>query len=310
MIYKLADNRLEAVDTLTGDGQHVVVARQADLEALAQGAPAYASRLRLAAQAEHINMETLDACMYGAIAMPRRGASPWSNTTVAFLFCDTLAVFTGATDEACHAIAAAIRRDDGRPTTLDRAVFRFFSGLLQGDAQYLETVEVSLASLEDMALKDDLEGFNPKMSPLRKRIRRMRIHYERMADIADTLVEDDLHFFSEGTLFSLRRYAESVDRLATHAQLLREYALQIQEIYQAQIDIQQNQLDIRQNNIMRVLTVVTTLFFPLSLITSWYGMNFVGMNELQWEHGYAAVIAVSAVIVIVSIVIFKRKKYI
>ena len=58
---------------------------------------------------------------------------------------------------------------------------------------------------------------------------------------------------------------------------------------------------------MRILTVVTTLFFPLSLITGWYGMNFHNMPELQQPFAYFVLIIVCALIVIGEIWYFKKK---
>ena len=60
---------------------------------------------------------------------------------------------------------------------------------------------------------------------------------------------------------------------------------------------------------MRMLTVVTTIFLPLSLLAGWYGMNFTGMPELTWKYGYPAAIAVSVGIVILSLWICKKKKF-
>lgn len=85
-----------------------------------------------------------------------------------------------------------------------------------------------------------------------------------------------------------------------NAQNLREYSLQIRELYQTQIQM-------RQNKVMQLLTVVTTIFMPLTLLTGWYGMNFDRMPELHWEFGYAVVIGISVILVIVEIWYFKKK---
>ena len=77
---------------------------------------------------------------------------------------------------------------------------------------------------------------------------------------------------------SLALSGERAHRLREDALSLREYLLQIRELYQAQIGI-------RQNEIMKSLTVVTTIFLPLSLLAGWYGMNFAGMPELTWPWG-------------------------
>ena len=68
-------------------------------------------------------------------------------------------------------------------------------------------------------------------------------------------------------------------------------------------------MDIKMNRIMTVLTVITAIFMPLTLIVGWYGMNFVTMPELTWKYGYIGVIALCLVIVISGIIWFKRKKW-
>ena len=93
-----------------------------------------------------------------------------------------------------------------------------------------------------------------------------------------------------------------LNRLQDETQLLREYASQVSSEYQAQVDI-------AQNRIMKLLTIVTTIFMPLSLIAGWYGMNFVNMPELNWPYGYPAVIALSALIVLGCVAYFRRKHF-
>ena len=63
------------------------------------------------------------------------------------------------------------------------------------------------------------------------------------------------------------------------------------------------------NSIMKLLTIVTTVFMPLTLITGWYGMNFINMPELQWEYGYPAIIIVSILVIIGCMSVFRRKHY-
>lgn len=60
---------------------------------------------------------------------------------------------------------------------------------------------------------------------------------------------------------------------------------------------------------MTVLTIVTTIFMPLTLIAGWYGMNFRYMPELDSEWGYPIAITVSLLIVVGSLVFFKLKKW-
>ena len=83
---------------------------------------------------------------------------------------------------------------------------------------------------------------------------------------------------------------------------MREYSLQLHQIYQSKIDL-------KQNRVMQFLTVVTTVFMPLTLITGWYGMNFRHIPELDAPWAYPAVILVSLAILLAEVLFFRRKKW-
>ena len=78
--------------------------------------------------------------------------------------------------------------------------------------------------------------------------------------------------------------------------------MQVQDVYQSEIEI-------RQNDVMKVLTIVTTIFLPLTLIAGWYGMNFKYMPEIEYQYAYPVVIAASILIVAASLFYFRKKKF-
>ena len=151
-------------------------------------------------------------------------------------------------------------------------------------------------------MEGSLEHFNHPMNDLRKEVLGWMRYYGQLNNLFRALEEDPDGLFPLGEARLLRLLEQRTGRLREEAQLLREYCLQVRELFQAEIDI-------RQNRIMKILTIVTTIFLPLSLVAGWYGMNFVGMPELGWKYGYPAVIIVSVLVVLISLWIMKKKKF-
>lgn len=95
-----------------------------------------------------------------------------------------------------------------------------------------------------------------------------------------------------------------------------DHSFQVIDTIETFRDILSNLLDIylssvsnKMNETMKVLTIISTFFIPLTFIVGLYGMNFVNMPELRWEYGYAYVLGLMTVIAVGMIVYFKRKKW-
>ncbi len=172
--------------------------------------------------------------------------------------------------------------------------------LLKEDGQMLSGLEQQISRLEDEALEGKWEKFNHKMSRMRKELRRLSKCYFQIDDFCDQLLEEGVLTANEKK--ETQRLQERVGRLQQETVFLREYAGQVREI-------EQSQMDQRQNAIMRLLTVVATIFMPLTLIVGWYGMNFSNMPELHWKYGYPAVCLVSVAMVLLCISICKKKGF-
>ena len=74
-------------------------------------------------------------------------------------------------------------------------------------------------------------------------------------------------------------------------------------------DMYREHIAMKQNNIMTLLTVITTVFAPLTLITGWYGMNFRYMPELNFLYSYPFVFILCIVIAVLLLYYFKKKKW-
>jgi len=182
-----------------------------------------------------------------------------------------------------------------------QALAELFARLLQEDMPTLQKYEKRLTALEEALMQDQAQDLDKKLFRIRRELSVFAAYYEQLDDLfaalSDETEESDAH---ASRLFD--RLAGRAQRLLSATELEKEYALQLREMHQTQ-------LDMRQNQIMKILTIVTTVFLPLSLIAGWYGMNFVNMPELTAQHGYLAVCIISVVCIIVELVIFKWKKW-
>ena len=75
------------------------------------------------------------------------------------------------------------------------------------------------------------------------------------------------------------------------------------------MDLYMNTINYRMNEVMKLLTVITTIFIPLSFIAGVYGMNFQNMPELQTQNGYYVVLIAMGAIFLAMIGYFKYKKW-
>lgn len=76
------------------------------------------------------------------------------------------------------------------------------------------------------------------------------------------------------------------------------------------LDIYLSSINNRMNEIMKVLTIIATLFMPLTFLAGVYGMNFKYMPELEWSGGYPATLIVMASIAVVMLIFFRKRKWI
>jgi magnesium transporter len=75
------------------------------------------------------------------------------------------------------------------------------------------------------------------------------------------------------------------------------------------VEVYLSSISNRMNAVMKVLTIIATIFIPLTFIAGIYGMNFKHMPELEWPWAYPAVWLIMATVVLTMLVYFRRKKW-
>lgn len=205
---------------------------------------------------------------------------------------------------AAEAIVESIRNSRRwRSPSLERFLYDFLEQIVKDDLALMTRLELEMDAMEQAVLEDHEDALPiGRLNEIRMEIRDLQNHYEQLLDLAEELEENENGFFQQENLRYFRQFLSRVERLRDMATALRDYTIQIHDLYATQVDV-------RQNRIMTILTVITSIFLPLTLIAGWYGMNFRYMPELNWPWSYPVVIAVCLVIVVVCLVYFKKKKW-
>lgn len=238
-------------------------------------------------------------CLTGTMAIPNRKKMDGPQHKVRYYL--TREQLVVVTDSSFVAMLAKKSILLGEKKGAAAFFYYFINEMMEDDLELLEKYEKNILELEDRAMERDIENFHVVMLHVRKELLTLRFHYEQMIDLCEELEENKNGFFAEETLSYFHLLEGRIERFLGMAGQLVEDCIQARELYQAEVER-------RRNNTMQILTVFTTIFFPLSLIAGWYGMNFSNMPELQSSWGYPVVIVISLAIVIGSVVYFKKKK--
>lgn len=246
-------------------------------------------------------LENYAGYLYATLKIPPKQKNDSSKSFRFYLVKERL-IFIDNADTVRLQIDKIFQRKRRDAYTLEHFLYDFFVALIEDDLLFLQELEGEIAKIEEQVLKGCCPDFNMKVLNLKKKISKFYRYYMQLSGIGQELCDNESGFFEKESLRRFDRYKDRALRLAGETQVLRDYMVQVQEVYQSEIEI-------RQNDVMKMLTVVTTIFLPLTLIAGWYGMNFTYMPELGMRYAYPVVIGISAAIVVLGLVVFKKKRY-
>ena len=238
----------------------------------------------------------------GSIAIPKMGYTEHVSGSFAFALDENGVVFiddSGLAGQLVQQVAVSKR---WRMPGLERFLYDFLEQIIAPDLARLELLEQSLDKMEEEILSGDAEAALSKLNEVRGDLLDLSLHYGQLMDFGQELEENENGFFGEENLRYFRLFSARAVRLREMTDSLRDYTVQLRDLIQTRVDV-------KQNRIMTLLTVVTTIFTPLTLLTGWYGMNFKYMPELNFRWSYPIVILFSLILAVGSLLYFKKKKW-
>ncbi|MGH7143037.1 MAG: magnesium/cobalt transporter CorA [Planctomycetota bacterium] len=178
---------------------------------------------------------------------------------------------------------------------LDAVVDNYFTVLERLGDQIEELEEVMVHDTDNRVLRE-IHRFKRDMIQLRKSVWPAR-------EVMSALYRGESDLFQQTTLIYLKDVSDHVIQMIDTIESYRDTVSGLLDFYISNVNN-------KMNEVMKVLTVISTIFIPITFIASIYGMNFDGMVELHWPQAYHIALVLMAAIGLSLFWVFKRKKWI
>lgn len=197
-----------------------------------------------------------------------------------------------------------IRLDQGRvrKKEADYLLYRLIDIIVDNYYNVLDRIGDLMDEMEETVYENPTnESFN-RIQSMKKELIFLRKALYPLRDALGKLVKGESDFIREE---NLRFFSDAYDHVVNLIDSLDTY----KDLTSSLLDIHMNAMNNKMNEVMKVLTVISTIFIPLTFIVGVYGMNFEYMPELEWRFGYFSVWGVMVCVVIAMLGFFRYKKW-
>jgi magnesium transporter len=197
-----------------------------------------------------------------------------------------------------------IRLNQGRVRKLkaDYLLYRLLDIIVDNYYTVLDAVGVQIELIEEDVYQNPTEHNFLRIQKIKKDLLFLRKALYPLRDALSRIIKDESNFIDTKTI---RYFNDVYDHVAHLIDSIETY----KDLNSGLMDIHINSMNTRMNEVMKVLTVISTIFMPLTFIVGVYGMNFKYFPEIEWEWGYGLVWGLMILITIGMIRYFKFKKW-
>ncbi|HPI15584.1 MAG TPA: magnesium/cobalt transporter CorA [Spirochaetota bacterium] len=185
----------------------------------------------------------------------------------------------------------------------DYLLYTIIDSIVDNYFVILERLGDRIESLEDEFLSDPQKDTIHRIHSLKREMIFLRKSVWPLREVISRLERGEGGPFENTTMVYLRDIHDHIVQIIDTVELFRDMLSGILDIYLTSVNN-------RLNEVMKLLTVITTIFIPISFIAGVYGMNFRFMPETEWRWAYFAVIGLMAAIGLSMFAYFKRKRWI
>lgn len=227
-----------------------------------------------------------------------------------FIFANTILTFQEHPGDCLEPVRERLRKGGGkiRQHTADYLAYSIIDALIDGYFPVLEKVGDRLEDLETEVILNPNEDLMHTIHQVKRELLTLRRAVWPIREAVNALMRDDLKVISPETRVYLRDCYDHAVQLVDLVENYRELSSGLMDLYLTGVSN-------RMNEVMKVLTIIATIFMPLSFIAGVYGMNFntqspLNMPELNWKYGYAFALSLMLMTAGALTVYFRRKRWI
>ncbi len=202
-------------------------------------------------------------------------------------------------------VREAIRQDKGliRGMGADFLLSSLIDSIVDNYFDICDILEEKIERIDEELISKPSQTTINEINRLKREIIFIRKAVWPLREVINVLLRIGAPFISQKTIIYLRDVYDHIIQIIDLIETL-------QEILSGMVDIYLSSISNRTNEVMKILTIIATIFIPLTFIAGVYGMNFKFMPELEFIWGYPLVVLVMITVSIIMLLYFRRKKWI
>jgi len=203
-----------------------------------------------------------------------------------------------------NVIRERIRTQDSRlrKNETDYLAYRLIDTIVDNYFIVLEQLGEDVEVLEAELMESPSQSTVQEIHRLKRELLYIRKSVWPLREVISTILRDEIEMISDTTRVYLRDVYDHTIQVVDTVESFRDMVSGLLDIYMSSMSN-------KMNEVMKVLTIIATIFIPLTFIAGIYGMNFESMPELKWPFGYAMAWGIMAVTGLIMVIFFKRKNW-
>jgi magnesium transporter len=198
-----------------------------------------------------------------------------------------------------------LRHAKGRIRTLksDYLLYAIIDAVVDNYFSIIETLGNKVEDLEtDLFAGEAKDNINIEVQQLKREILKVRRAIFPLREVINRIEKIDHQLILKRTITYFRDIYDHLIQVSENIDIYREMIWSLMDMYMTTISN-------RMNEVMKVLTIMSSIFIPLTFLAGIYGMNFEFIPELKYRYGYFVLLGVMLLMFIALLFYFKRKKW-